>query len=539
LEYSLQFKDSYLILLDSLAKLTKGFGVETLKSIFPFSFVNENNLDYRGEVPELKYFVNKISKQEYQDYKSRFNSFWDLREETIKYCEIYCISLYQVIFKFNNMIFDLFGKNVHHYPTLPSLALGIFKSNFMEKENIPQLAGKIADDIRSGYTGGATDMYIPKSKSGVKLKSLDVNSLYPSQMESRLMPIGTPTYFEGDIRKIVQNPFGFFYCEIIARDDIKHPILQTHVKTDNGIRTIAPIGNWNEMMFSEELYNALNYGYQFKILWGYTFEKDNIFKDYVNFLYELRSKYPKSDPMNFIAKILLNSLYGRFGMSDIFDEVSIIHKDYYNEFENKFFNNIKKTTEIDDYIMVEFENIENIESTPDVSIGVAAAITAYSRIHMSIFKNNPKINLYYTDTDSIYVDEDSDIDKNLIDEKVLGKLKIENTYKKGIFICAKVYCLQDESDNIIYKVKGLKHEVELTMEDFEQLLNKDSLIKKSQRKLRKFLNQGHIEVLEQIYTLQVTDNKRKLIYDNNKLIATEAYKINKSKNLKDSINLPH
>jgi hypothetical protein len=55
-EYSIQFKDSFLILLASLAKLGKGFMVESLKSIFPFLFVNENNLDYIGEVPDLKYF---------------------------------------------------------------------------------------------------------------------------------------------------------------------------------------------------------------------------------------------------------------------------------------------------------------------------------------------------------------------------------------------------------------------------------------------------------------------------------------------------
>jgi hypothetical protein len=36
LEYRLQFKDSYLMLLASLAKLTKGFMVDIQKSIFPF-----------------------------------------------------------------------------------------------------------------------------------------------------------------------------------------------------------------------------------------------------------------------------------------------------------------------------------------------------------------------------------------------------------------------------------------------------------------------------------------------------------------------
>jgi hypothetical protein len=52
----------------------------------------------------------------------------------------------------------------------------------MSEENIPQLSGKIASDIREGYTGGAVDMYIPESKPGVKIKCYDINSLYPSRI---------------------------------------------------------------------------------------------------------------------------------------------------------------------------------------------------------------------------------------------------------------------------------------------------------------------------------------------------------------------
>jgi hypothetical protein len=73
-EYQIEFKDSYLLLLKSLAELTKGFGVDILKSVFPYLFVNENNLDYIGEVPEFKYFDNKIGLVEYRKYKNNFNA---------------------------------------------------------------------------------------------------------------------------------------------------------------------------------------------------------------------------------------------------------------------------------------------------------------------------------------------------------------------------------------------------------------------------------------------------------------------------------
>jgi hypothetical protein len=43
------------------------------------------------------------------------------------------------------------------------------------------------------------------------------------------------------------------------------------------------------------------------------------------------------------------------------------------------------------------------------------------------------------------------------------------------------------------------------------------------------LSDGQIKLLDQLYTLKVTDNKRQLIYKNNKLIGTKPYVINKSK----------
>lgn len=140
------------------------------------------------------------------------------------------------------MIFNLFKINIHKYPTLSGLAFAIFRTHFLRKETIPQLSGQIARDIRQGYTGGAVDMYIPENPEGTEIYAYDVNSLYPFTMDEFYMPTGKPVFFSGDIRKVEQDAFGFFYCKITAPDNLKHPILQTHIKTDDGIRTIAPLG---------------------------------------------------------------------------------------------------------------------------------------------------------------------------------------------------------------------------------------------------------------------------------------------------------
>jgi hypothetical protein len=76
-----------------------------------------------------------------------------------------CISLYEILIKFNTLIFEQFSRNIHHYPTLPSLAFAIFRTEFIEENKVPQISGKIADEIRMGYTGGAVDMYIPEFKN--------------------------------------------------------------------------------------------------------------------------------------------------------------------------------------------------------------------------------------------------------------------------------------------------------------------------------------------------------------------------------------
>jgi len=157
-----------------------------------------------------------------------------------------------------------------------------------------------------------------------------------------------------------------------------------------------PTGNWEGMYFSEELKNAQKYGYTFEILWGYTFEKGFVFKDYVNDLYNLRLQYPKSDPMNLICKLLLNSLYGRFSMDDSFTSTKIISKTEYLEFEGKYKEGIKDLIELGDNYLVQYINpkeeiktmLDSGRETHNVNISIAAAVTAYARIHMSQFKIN-------------------------------------------------------------------------------------------------------------------------------------------------------
>jgi len=128
------------------------------------------------------------------------------------------------------------------------------------------LYGQIAKDIRLSYTGGSTDMFIPYNSNLELVYGYDINSLYPAVMKDKNFPIGNPTYFEGDIRKYDAEAFGFFHCKVEAPIELIHPIIQLHVKTKAGLRTMSPTGTFECMLFSEEIDNAIKIGYKIQIL---------------------------------------------------------------------------------------------------------------------------------------------------------------------------------------------------------------------------------------------------------------------------------
>lgn len=142
-DFTITFRDSLLFLPSSLRKLAKSFSVQN-KSIFPYAFVNDNKIDlnYVGNVPDFKYFTD-VTLSQYKYYSTKFTDNWSLKKETIKYCLQDCVSLYQVLVKFSNFIFDNLKVNLRFAPTTSSLALRTFRSAFLNGSiNIPIIHGR-------------------------------------------------------------------------------------------------------------------------------------------------------------------------------------------------------------------------------------------------------------------------------------------------------------------------------------------------------------------------------------------------------------
>lgn len=164
----------------------------------------------------------------------------------------------------------------------------------------------------------------------------------------------------------------------------------------------------------------------------------------------MKESSSKDSSRYFIAKLLMNSLYGRFGMKTNLNVHQIIHNEDLQGFydskqipvENIFFN-IKlglNNTFISYKPSLRRQNYNYCYNyVPNINISIALSVTSYARIYMSQFKNNPELTglLYYSDTDSLFIEKP--LLNKWVDNKKLGFFKLEMILSHFISLGPKVY----------------------------------------------------------------------------------------------------
>ena len=519
--YYLVFRDSYLLLSHSLKDLGVVFNVEH-KGIFPHRFVNNKiGLNYEGPVPGFSFF-DGISLQEYKNYQLKYlnkikqSYLWNLKREIISYCEQDCRTLYQILSVFHEQVFTYFEVDFLKFSTLSSLSLGIYRTHFLlSNQQIPLIGGDMFKDLHYGYTGGSVDVYSPY---GENVYRYDVNSLYPDVMLNNLMPVGLPVYFEGNISLLETRPFGIFKVKVKCLEGMNKPVLQHRIIAEYGARTISPIGFWEGTYFSEEIFNSVQLGYQVQIVRGYIFRSSYLFKDYVSFLFDLKMSSSKHDVLFTISKLLLNSLYGRFGMDPLKEVHSVVGSEKSVQICSDYeVTNIIPLSSEKELISYRREFKEG--SVPNISIPISLAVTAYARIAMTNYKSWSGSSVLYTDTDSV------DLSNNLSLNKIgrsLGLMKLEEFFDSAVFLAPKVYGGMINNSNIegskggleYVKVKGLKNRVSYA--SLFNLLLENKSLNLLQEKWYRNLSLGVLEIRQEIFTLMVTENKRKLLFQSKK-----------------------
>ncbi|KAI5980362.1 mitochondrion dnapol [Pisolithus orientalis] len=478
--------DSYNILSDSLESLTKEFNVDNLKGSFPYSFVKENNLNYIGETPEIKYY-NNLSISEYNKFYSKNN--WSLRDESLKYLKSDILGLLEVLDKFKTSLFIEHNLEMTDGLTISRLALNKFLKFYLKDSKIPLINNlNLFNFLYLGYYGGRTEVFKPYGKN---LFYYDVNSLYPKVALNNMGGVKAK-YIKSFSYKglIIDNIFGIFKAKIKTNYNY---IGLLPIKTKLGL--IFPDGEFEGVWPSPELKLAKELGYEVTITEGYDFEEvPSFFTDYITDLYNLKSK--TSGFKKKINKNLLNNLLGRFGLNIIKPITKIVNsqnldllistrkiKSFQEITKNSFLVNYVPLIDPKicedhglDYLKVlsdnNFTNLEkNIDIFDDVSVLVSALVTSYGRIFMiKIILEILKVggNVYYTDTDSLVTDIPIEIlNPNLVGGD-LGQFKLEYKIKEGYFISNKTYCLVLNDDRLIIKCKGLKND-SLSLDDFKSM----------------------------------------------------------------------
>ena len=574
---SIVLKDSAAILPSTLRDLCKNFQVNTEKGFFPYNFCTKDTLFYVGKTPSINYY-NNITQEE---YNSLYKEVWSLKNECLLYLNKDLISLCEVLVKVNKILHLKYNIQMTESLTISSLAIKIFLKDHYDpiKKPIPLVTNRLIwNNIYKAYYGGRVEVYNPFFKQDNKNKVYnkftkkyetkvektlyyyDVNSLYPSA-SLNLMPGLECEYIESytsDSNKLdLNNLFGFFYCKIKSSSEY----IGLLPKRSEG-RLTFPNGEWYDWYFTPELLFPQERGYKIEVIKGYKFNSiKDVFTSFVYTLIEMKINASNPSERN-VAKLILNSLIGRFGMdflksvtklldSKNHDLVSVtrVLKNSIEMDEDLFLDTFK--TSIDKEICEDFGvdyikalNIESISeksstrSYNTVSIPIAAATLSYARIHMNkiimhILDNGGKI--YYTDTDSIVTD--LKLSEDFVHPSELGKLKLEHEIEEGYFITDKTYAFINTKGKLVKKAKGVQSEF-LTFDDYKKMYQLKHVVDATKTTSKRDYAKGSVVIkTKNDINLNIEHYiKRTRIFKNNKWIGTTPLYVHELDNTSDSYN---
>lgn len=342
--------------------------------------------------------------------------------------------------------------------TIASNAMSFFKDTISKKRFEEWFKPPLYDkDLRQAYKGGFT--YLNDRYRGKEVKEgivLDVNSLYPSVMYYSPMPYGEGIYFDG--KYTPDKLYNLYIQNITCQFSIKKGMIPTiqiknnlsfvpteYLSSSNGESINLTLTNVDLKLFLEH-YDIYDISYN----WGWKYKSSTkIFKSYIEYWNELKVKATKegNKPLRTIAKLMLNSLSGKFAASAV-GRSKIPYLD----------NNIVKY------------KLSELEERTAYYLPISIFITSWARDKTIRSAQAVYHRFIYADTDSLHL-EGTDIPENLlISDTELGKWKIESKFKRGKYLRQK--CYMEDVVTPVDEIEKFKKENPECL----HLVSKDSII---------------------------------------------------------------
>ncbi|KAG8235182.1 hypothetical protein J437_LFUL015488 [Ladona fulva] len=325
-------------------------------------------------------------------------------------------------------------------------------------------------DPRDAFYGGrtnATKLY-HKVCEGEKIMYIDVCSLYPYVNKWRKYPVGHPTIFVGDQCPPIEECEGFVKCTILPPRGLYHPVLPYRCGgkltfplcrscVEGSVQEDCPHDCENERAITgtwvtEEVKKALQMGYKIKAyheVWNYkitTYDRASneggLFSPYINKFLKLKleasgwpsgcnseedkkkfiddlyeregvmlepEKIEENPGLRCIAKLSLNSLWGKFGQKEDHPQTRVIKS--FGELCDVLTDpniEVKGIIPCEEALFINCViHKEALKPSKNVNIPIACYTTTHARLVLYEYLERLGDRVLYFDTDSIiYVEKD-------------------------------------------------------------------------------------------------------------------------------------
>lgn len=318
--------------------------------------------------------------------------------------------------------------------TIGADALSNFKATLPKykfEELYPIFSMDADSYMRQAYKGGYTHL-----KEGLAGKDLgpgiilDVNSLYSFVLYEKMLPYGEAIPFQGKYEKNIFCPL--YMQEIRATFKVKKDHLPTiqlkdggphssvEYITNTGVKPVSLFLTNIDLELFFEHYDVKSIDFK----GGFMFSANTgVFKTYID--YWMAVKEAHSDTKNalyHIAKLMLNSLYGKFGKNPV-----KINKIPYMS--------------IDGIVKYEIDNSDPKPGKP-IYTPLAAFVTSYAR-DLTIRTGQANYDRYiYSDTDSLHLLGTEIPDTIDIHPSRLGAWDHETTFTRARYLKSKLYAVE-------------------------------------------------------------------------------------------------
>ena len=283
-------------------------------------------------------------------------------------------------------------------------------------------------DVRQAYKGGF--VYANPRFAGQTVGAgivLDVNSLYPWAYATQPLPYGEPKFFDGEYKadSLYTLYVQMFRCSFKIKPDHiptvqlkgRFGFLPTEYVTSSGGEEVAICMTSVDLKLFLEHYDVFNMEYLSGWKWK---ASTQLFSAYADKWFTVKADATREGnaPLRFIAKRMLNSLYGRFAINP---ETSS-KEPYYDR----------------DTDTVKFRNGPKEHRKP-LYIPVGAFVTAWARDKTIRAAQSVYDRFLYADTDSLHL-LGTEIPPELdIDDVRLGAWAHESSFDRAKYIRAKTY----------------------------------------------------------------------------------------------------